>query len=256
MKNYLKTMHRRFCFLFFDPLEIFRKWRGIPYYLKNRKKYNRLNKNLRFGFTWKEAYPVSHDRFSHAGSAKGHYFWQDLWAAQYLYDNNIREHTDVGSRFDGFVAHILPFCKLTYIDIRPLEINIRNFNFRQGSVLQIPFEDNSVNSLSSLHVIEHIGLGRYGDPVDPDGHIKAAKELSRVLTKDGLLLIGVPVGSERLCFDAHRVFDPKTIADMFAELKLTEFHLIDDTGMNIIGNASFDEARRCNYGCGLFVFRK
>jgi len=249
-------MHRRFCFLFFDPLEIFQRWCSIPYYLKNRKEYNRSNTNSHFDFTWKEAFPVSHDRFDKAGSAKGHYFWQDLWAAQYLYDNNIRQHTDVGSRLDGFVAHILPFCKAAYVDIRPLDVKIRNLEFRQGSVLQMPFENNSVNSLSSLHVIEHIGLGRYGDPIDPDGHIKAAKELTRVLAKDGHLLIGVPVGRERLCFDAHRIFDPQTITDIFNELKLAEFHLIDDIGAKIIRNASFDEARICHYGCGLFVFRK
>jgi SAM-dependent methyltransferase len=120
----------------------------------------------------------------------------------------------------------------------------------------MPFDDDSVPSLSSLHVIEHIGLGRYGDTVDPNGYLKAAAELCRVLAPGGRLLLGTPVGRERVCFDAHRVFDPETIVQAFEELVLAEFLLIDDAGRGVIAGASFEQARRCEYGCGLFVFEK
>jgi len=110
--------------------------------------------------------------------------------------------------------------------------------------------------LSCLHVIEHIGLGRYGDPIDPDGHLKAAAELSRVLRSGGQLLLGTPVGRERLCFDAHRIFDPATIVAMLKPLVLLTFALIDDGGTTIQREASFEQARRCTYGCGLFLFEK
>jgi SAM-dependent methyltransferase len=120
----------------------------------------------------------------------------------------------------------------------------------------MPFKDGSIASLSSLHVIEHVGLGRYGDPVDPAGYLKAAAELSRVLAPGGRLLLSTPIGHERTCFDAHRVFDPQTVIQAFGNLALIEFSLIDDEGRRIIADATFDHARRCEYGCGLFVFQK
>jgi hypothetical protein len=256
MKKFVQSFPQRFCFLFFDPKALLQKWRGIPYYLRNKRRYISLNNHRSFDFDWKNAFPVLHERFEHAGLTRGHYFWQDLWAAQHLYNRNTKNHVDVGSRLDGFIAHIIPFCKVTYIDIRPLSSEIDNLEFKQGSILDMPFEDRSVESLSCLHVLEHIGLGRYNDSVDPDGHVKAAQELMRVLSKGSELLIGAPVGQERLCFDAHRIFDPQTITDMFSGLHMVEFCLIDDEGMKIFHNASFDDARHCYYGCGLFVFRK
>lgn len=107
---------------------------------------------------------------------------------------------------------------------------IDGLEFRKGSVLEMPFEDNSMMSLSCLHVIEHLGLGRYGDPVNPESYLQAAKELTRILAPGGVSIVGIPVGRERLCFDAHRVFDPKTILNAFSQLNLREFSLIDDKG--------------------------
>jgi len=157
---------------------------------------------------------------------------------------------------DGFVAHLLPFCEVTYVDLRPLPVEVPGLRVKQGSLLALPFEDASIPSLSCLHVLEHLGLGRYGDPVDPQGFLRGASELARVLAPGGHLLLGTPVGRERLCFDAHRVFDPATIVSAFADLALTEFSLITDTGDMIHADASFDDARTCTYGCGLFVFQR
>lgn len=245
-----------FRFLFFDPIEMVMKWRGIPSFICNLKEYRRTNTDPSLSFRWKNATPVLSDRYDHAGAASGHYFWQDLWAAKYLFEKKRLHHVTVGSRIDGFVAHILPFCKVTYIDIRPLLVNIEGLEHKQGSILHLPYEDNSVDSISCLHVLEHIGLGRYGDPVRPDGHLHAAKECSRVLAPGGELLIGTPIGVERLCFNAHRIFDPETIISIFSPLKLVDFSMIDDQGQQILFNQPFEAARRCKYGCGLFVFTK
>lgn len=68
--------------------------------------------------------------------------------------------------------------------------------------------------------------------------------------------MGTPVGQQRLCFDAHRIFGPQTVVSAFRKLKLAEFSLIDDSGECIIRNAPMEEARRCSYGCGLFIFEK
>ena len=256
MYAYLKHLYQLFCFAFFDPRDTIDRWRGFPYYIQNLQRYKARNRNPAFGFFWRNALYTSFDRFRKAGKIGGHYFWQDLWAAKHLFANHIQTHVDVGSRLDGFITHLLVFCRVIYIDLRPLDLQIDGLEFKRGSMLEMPFADNSVMSLSSLHVLEHIGLGRYGDPVLPDGYLQAAQELVRVLAPGGRLLLGTPVGQERVCFDAHRVFDPVTILNAFRPLRLKEFALIDDRGSTIIQNATIEQAQECRYGCGLFVFEK
>jgi len=242
-----------------NPFQIARRWLGLPYFFYNLAQYIKKNhtyRDYKFKFRWRNVYYSTFDRFLKAGAVDIHYFHQDIWAASQLYQKQVREHVDVGSRIDGFIGHIVPFTKVIYIDYRPLSIILDNFEFRQGSITELPFKDGTVLSLSCLHVLEHIGLGRYGDEVDPEGYLKAANELSRVLACDGYLLLGVPVGQERLMFDGHRIFDPGTIVDAFAGLTLHEFSLIDDLGALIPFDMNFDKARQCTYGCGLFVFKK
>lgn len=202
---------------------------------------------------WEEIKPCLKDRADSAGSAKGHYFLQDLWAAQQVFRFHPAEHVDVGSRVDGFVAHVAAFCPVKYVDIRPLQTGAPRLTGIPGSVCDLPFATHSVPSLSCLHVIEHIGLGRYGDPLDPDGWRKGLSELQRVLAPGGQLLLGTPCGRPRVVFHAHRVFAPEQIVGAFPELRLEEFSLIRDGGA--IGwkeNASWDDARNLDYGCGLF----
>lgn len=256
MKRLLIQWHRFFSTFFFDPLRLIANLRAVPSYWRNLLVYSSKNIGSAFRLRHASLFFTTYDKYLPAGSIYSHYFFQDLWAANMIHANNPGEHVDVGSRLDGFVAHVLPFCQVNYVDIRPLVANVQNLTFTQGSILCLPFADGSLKSVSCLHVIEHIGLGRYGDEVDPDGHVKAASELSRVLAKDGMLLIGTPTGKEKLFFDAHRVFDPITIKKIFGDLELCEFHLIDDQARGIHFNASFEMARTCTYGCGLYVFKR
>jgi SAM-dependent methyltransferase len=197
------------------------------------------------------------DRHDSAGTARGHYFLQDLWAAQRVYRFDAAEHVDVGSRVDGFVAHVASFRPVKYVDIRPMTTGVPGLTGLRGSVCELPFADRSVRSLSCLHVIEHIGLGRYGDPVDPDGWLKGLAELQRVLAPGGQLLIGTPCGRSRVVFHAHRVFDPAQIAGALPELRLEEFSLIrDGVATAWEENVPITAAKELDYGCGLFVFRR
>lgn len=254
----LKTIYRIISNLFIDPLLVMRKFKGLIPFLRNLNQYKKIYKSngSNFALKIKNIYPILSDRYEGAGNIDGHYFLQDLWAAKLIFDKRIPFHVDVGSRIDGFIAHILPFCKVEYIDIRDITIEIDNFNFKKGSILDLPYTENSINSISCLHVLEHIGLGRYGDNVFPNGYKKGASELTRVLSKDGFLFFSTPVGIQQLYFNAHRVFDPQTIIEIFKDLKLEKFDLITDKVAKIKYKASFNEARDCKYGLGLFVFRK
>lgn len=201
--------------------------------------------------------PMLAERLASAGSARGHYFLQDIWAARHVLQLNPEVHVDVGSRVDGFVAHVACSLPVEYVDLRPLETGIANIRNRQGNICELPYPDNSVESLSCLHVLEHIGLGRYGDPLDVDGWKKGLSELARTLKPGGQLLLSVPVGRQRVCFNAHRIFLPQTIIEKLPELQLLEFSLIkDDNATEWVTDADLSDTGNLDYGCGLFRFAK
>ena len=72
-------------------------------------------------------------------------------------------------------------------------------------------------------VIEHIGLGRYGDPLDCLGSIKALKEVARVIKMGGYFLFSVPVShTPRIEFNAHRVFYKQQILEQLPQFEVKE----------------------------------
>ena len=183
-----------------------------------------------------------------------HYFYQDTWAFKKIHTSGASSHVDVGSRAI-FVGMLSAITKATFVDIRPLVVNLDNLDSTAGSLLALPFEDNKVLSLSCLHVAEHIGLGRYADPLEPQGTKKATRELARVLAPGGNLYFSVPVGKPRVCYNAHRIHSPQLILDYLHDLELVQFSGIDDAGRFRQGIAPIDLAD-ANYACGLFHFAK
>jgi len=223
------------------------------------KQWHRFNKTA--GNQWpvlaRDVYPILNEACCSAGLARGHYFLQDVWAAQEVFGARPGRHVDVGSRVDGFVAHVASFLKLEYVDLRPLDTALPNLQAVEGSILNLPYPDRSLNSVSSLHVLEHIGLGRYGDELDADGWQKGLKELARVLKPGGMLLLSVPVGKQRVCFNAHRIFHPKTIIEYCTDLKLIKYWLIpSDSSRGWEEDPGFEKSQQADYGCGLFKFEK
>jgi SAM-dependent methyltransferase len=204
----------------------------------------------------KDLMPTLTDYTAPAGIARGHYFHQDLWAARRIFARHPAHHVDVGSRIDGFVAHVLTFMPITVIDIRPMDSSVEGLTFAQGDATDLrSIASDTIESLSSLHAVEHIGLGRYGDPIDANGWRAAIREFTRVLAPGGFLYFSVPVGRERVEFNSHRVFAPQTILDAFIALRLVAFHAVDDHDDLLLNvtPAQFADAR---FACGLFEFTK
>lgn len=201
-----------------------------------------------------DTYPCLFDKTS-TTRVDSHYFYQDLWAFKKIIQHNPQKHIDVGSNV-VFVGFLTGITQVSFVDIRPLKVsNVSNLESIKGSILEMPFEDDSVESLSCLHVAEHIGLGRYGDPIDPLGTKKAAAELSRCLAKGGNLFFSLPVGKPRLCFNAHRIHSPRQIVDYFGDLKLIELSGSDDN-KNFIENVDIEILENSRYSCGMFWFTK
>jgi SAM-dependent methyltransferase len=183
-----------------------------------------------------------------------HYVYQGPWLFEKLRQRKPREHVDVGS-YIGYMGFISALFPTTFIDIRPTEAEFEGFSERTGSVLDLPYEDGEVSSLSCLHVIEHIGLGRYGDPLDPDGSIKALAELQRVLAPGGDLYLSVPSGRSATYFNAHRVFDPAVVLEALDELELVQLDAVLDDEKRV-RPVTLEELRDNTYACGMYWFRR
>ena len=183
-----------------------------------------------------------------------HYFHQGAWLARHLAARPVTAHVDVGSSV-MMLSVMTAWAPTVFVDVRPLRAGISGLFPVAGTLAGLPFADRSVASLSCLHVIEHVGLGRYGDPLDPEGARAAAGELARVLAPGGCLYLSAPVGRERVCFNAHRVFSPHTILGWFSGFELAGFSFVDDAGAF---RARQDPAAAAGleYGCGMFVFER
>jgi hypothetical protein len=183
-----------------------------------------------------------------------HYLYQAVWAMERIASCRPELHVDVGSDV-GFVGMLTTHVPTSFVDIRPLTAKLSRFNSVAGSLLTLPFANDAATSMSCLHVAEHIGLGRYGDPLDPQGTRKAARELVRVLARRGNLFFSLPVGRPRVCFNAHRVHSPQQILDYFYDLELVEFSAVDDDGHF---HRQIDPIKlvAADYACGMFHFTK
>ena len=215
-----------------------------------------------------EVFSIDRDRIitvyedaENAGFIDEHYFLMDIYFSRLIRKNAPRTHYDIGSRVDGFIAQLLSAdIPVTMLDIRPLPVSIDGLSFIQTDATMLKeIPDNSLESISSLHAIEHFGLGRYGDLIDPDAWKKALSSIQNKVKTGGLFYLAVPVGRDNaLYFNAHRVFDPRTIVEQLSEMELVSFSYIKNydviaVDLNRFG-AVCDELDK--YECGLFCFEK
>ena len=253
---FVRSAYQIFQLMGFDPVLGLKAVAGIPKFLRDMRSYTEIGTDARFPLKLKYLFPVLSDYRSQAGAVRGHYFHQDLWAARKIVQSGVKEHVDVGSRIDGFVAHVLTVMPVTVVDIRPLTSAVQGLNFIQEDATTLAgIADRSVVSLSSLHAIEHFGLGRYGDHVDPSAWFKGMRSLARVLSPGGNLYLSVPVGHERLEFNGQRIFAPSTVLQALNDLLLVSFSAVDDLG-ELRPDCDPDDVADAQYACGLFEFRR
>ena len=189
-------------------------------------------------------------------SGGGHYLYHPAWALRTILKNNPKKHIDISSIL-FFPAMLSAFLPVEYYDYGPANVILSNMISKSADLLKLPFKSNSVESLSCMHTIEHVGLGRYGDTVDPEGDIKAIRELKRVLKKGGDLLIVLPIGIPNIYFNAHRVYSYEQIVDYFSDLKLMEFSMLpDDSSKGLLKNPNPKIVKKQKYACGCFWFKK
>lgn len=183
-----------------------------------------------------------------------HYTYQALWAMKHLRQTMPIYHVDISSDI-RFVTQLCVWIPTVYVEYRTAPICATGLEHIQGDVIKLPFRDNSIASLSCLHVIEHIGLGRYGDPLNVNGPREALAELQRVIAPEGKLLVSTPIGQPRTLFNAHRIFAPDYISSMMSSLTLVEFSVVTTRG-SYLENVRPDDFGNEDYACGLYQFTK
>ncbi|RKZ50914.1 MAG: hypothetical protein DRR16_05645 [Candidatus Parabeggiatoa sp. nov. 3] len=244
-----------------DAVKFVRAFRGLPSVIKEYyiiKKSNDIKNKYKIRF----AVPVLDEKLTESGTASGHYFHQDLLVARKIFQRQPIKHVDIGSRVDGFVAHVATFREIEVFDIRTPPMPVSNMIFKQCDFMDAGIALNDYcDSISCLHALEHFGLGRYGDSIDINGHLRGFNNLDGILQSGGILYLSIPIGSpQRIEFNGHRVFAINTILEMAkAHFELIEFSYVDDKGdlhENVTLNSQSINNCDCYFGCGIFEFRK
>lgn len=218
------------------------------------KFYREAQKRPDQRFLWKDRYPCLFEKTKTAGFDR-HYIFHTAWAARILATTRPQRHVDISSSL-YFASIVSAFVPVEFYDFRPVTLNLDNALCGQANLLSLQFESNSIISLSCMHVVEHIGLGRYGDPLDVFGDIKAIQELKRVLAKGGHLLLVVPVGVPCVMFNAHRIYSYEQVMDYCNGFELIEFSLIPDREGGLLRRANPALVASQRYACGCFWFKK
>ncbi len=230
----------------------------LPMYFVNLFNFYRKRTDRKFKI---KLCPHTADKLYPAGMSSGHYFHQDLWVAQEIFQSNPQWHGDVGSRIDGFVAHVASFRPITVFDVRKMTNQVKNIEFVQMDITRADLDSRfagAFDSISCLHAIEHFGLGRYGDPIFPDGHVAGLKTLNGMLKPGGVLYLGFPMGDLRVEFDAQRVFSLQYMLDLTTTcgFDLACFSYIDDQGSFHPEMTLDGESTSANFGCAILKLKK
>lgn len=233
-------------------------WPAFRRDLREIKKQLKGNKDFRISLL----YPILRERDESNGNLKSHYFHEDLVAARRVFENKPMKHVDVGSRVDGFVAHVASFREIEVFDIRPQAAKVKNIRFVTADFMNIPESlHNYTDSLSSLNVVEHFGLGRYGDPIDIEGDKKGLENMRKVLKPGGKFYLSVPIGPQRIEFNAHRVFSLKYLLGLLQpNFTLDRFSYVDDGGdlheEVALTQTAIESNCGCRFGFGIFEMTK
>jgi SAM-dependent methyltransferase len=243
-------------------MPLFTYLKGMPFFLKEYGEIRRQADVSGNSFPFGKIHPCFQEKNQESGVLAEHYFYQDLYIAQQVFQNNPMRHVDIGSRIDGFVAHVASFREIEVLDVRDFHLSIPNIRFTRANLATKDFYlVDYCDSLSCLHSLEHFGLGRYGDPVDYNGHLIGWENMFRMLKKGGKFYFSVPIGNQRLEFNAHRVFSMVYLLGLIERhYDVDSFAYINDV-QEFITDAVLDAAAvrenfGCRYGCGIFAMTR
>lgn len=214
------------------------------------------DKEQRFDIDWEQRWICLGDN-RQTSSFDRHYLYHMAWAARKIADQRPEQHHDFSSHLH-FAPLVSAFVPTVLYEFRPPNLALDQLETAVADLTNLGIEDNALDSVSTMHVVEHLGLGRYGDPISPDADLDAMRELKRVLAPGGHLYFVVPVGKPRLAFNSCRIYGFEQIMDVFTGFDLEEFALVEDDerGGPLIRNADPSLVTKQKYACGCFHLTK
>ncbi len=178
-------------------------------------------------------YPRLDDIGKECGEVRGTYPIGDLYVAQKIFEAKPVNHLDIGSRIDGFVFHVASFREISVMDIRNMPFKIKNINFINHDITDDIISSGEWHSISCLHSLEHYGMGRYGDKVNFSGYLEALNNIFFMLKWGGTFYLAIPVGKQRIDWNAYRVFDFGRITQTLKDIgfKIQSLVFINNDGI-------------------------
>jgi len=135
--------------------------------------------------------------------------------------------------------------------------------FVQGDILKLDLPSNHFDLIINCSAIEHVGLaGRYSViEARSDGDIEAMKVLKNILKTNGVMLLTIPVGQDKVFAPLHRIYGEKRLPVLLQgwEVVQKEYWVKDEENRWICVEESVslnkEPLAHC-YGLGLFVLRR
>lgn len=245
-----------------NPVHFLKTLFYLPTYLKNYCDLIKSSKSKNLQITFKHFFPVFVDYSS--SKINRHYWFQDIYVASKIIatHNELPKsvHVDIGSRVEGFITSLIS----AKINLIFADINLPPVPFPGTTTTRIdlqemtPIQFENVNSVSSLHVIEHLGLGKYGDKIDALGHRKVFEDFSAVLATGTRLYLSSPVShSPGVIFNAGRHLDPNEMLNDATNngFIIDEVAIVQDDWTFDI-NPTQEQLYQSEYGCLILCLTK
>ncbi|MBI4650787.1 DUF268 domain-containing protein [Candidatus Desantisbacteria bacterium] len=240
-----------------------KKFEVPDFFIDDLIEFKRQMQLSKINFPIMDLFPIINEKFIQKENPEKHYFYQDLTVAQKIFKNNPLKHIDIGSRINGFVANVASFREIELFDIRDIPFAIPNVTFVKADLMNDL--DTSLidycDSISSLHVLEHFGLGRYGDPISFEGYIAGLNNIYRILKKGGTFYFSAPIGYQQTLFNAHRIFSLTHLIELFDKKYKIESFSYENDSYHFFRDIELTEEMihtncGCTYGCGIFELIK
>lgn len=185
------------------------------------------------------------------------YLYHINWALRKLSTLSPTVHVDFSSSLN-FISACSIQNSVIFYDLRPVTLHLNNVVCKATDLSTFDPTIQPESSVSCMHVVEHIGLGRYGDRIDALGDLKAIDNLGKYVCSKGSLLFVVPIGLPAIYFNAHRVYNPRDVVRYFSnDFSLDEFYFIPaNTKDPPFSTKDLSIADNFTYACGCFHFVK
>ena len=132
---------------------------------------------------------------------------------------------DVGCYYSKLPIELATLGHEVYgVDVLEYGLTHPNFRFIKGDIMNVELSDNFFDAITCISTIEHIGLGRYGDPIRHDGDKAAVQKMSKLLRNGGRIILSAPFGKSGVCYydgvPLHRIYDYQRLKNLLSGLRI------------------------------------